>query len=348
VFGSIDYAISRSVQARVELRATREHRSLDNQLANFRPGFGNAISSRDFGDITPRLSVQYQPSDSWSAYVSAAKGSQSGGINPVPGLLPSEQTYKPESNWTYELSSQYASVDGSFDVHATAYYIDWTDMQLQGFPNSPGITGLITRNTAGLYTRGLEISLNVRPLPWLQTNVDMSYSNPRFRAGSDDPGSRRFCGLNGTNSTSTFCTIGPAREGTVAGVVLVPYIDGNLPPRSPQTMWHFAAILEAPPLRGKHQLVFRIDANGQDDVFDRAIDGAHFGSRALLDARIDYAVGNWSFTLWGRNLGNEQYVRALSSRGQVFFPTTPRPLDMIYGDGRRFGFSVAHAPGDVN
>jgi len=348
VFGSIDYRISSSVRSRVELRATRERRGLDNQLANFRPGFGDTISSQDFDDVTPRLSFQYEPSDSWRAYFSAAKGSQSGGINPVPGLLPSEQAYKPESNWTYELSSRYTSAGGGFDVRATAYYIDWTDMQLLGFPDSPGVVSLITRNTAGLFTRGLEISLDAAPASWVRTEIDLSYSDARFRAGSDDPGSRRFCGLSGANSTSTFCTIGPAREGSVAGQVLVPYIDGNRPPRSPRKMWHLGVILVTPPLRGNHPVVFRIDANGQDDVFDRAVDGLHFGARTLLDARIDYDIGKWSLTLWGRNLGNVQYVRALSSRGQVFYPTSPRPFDMIYGDGRRFGLSVAFKHGSTS
>ncbi len=342
LFGSADYLLTRDMKVRAELRATRERRTLDNRIANFAPGFGTAIEPQYFNDVTPRFTLQYLPGDEFGAWASAAKGSQSGGINPIPGLPPDEQTYDPEYNWTYELGVRYRSSAREFGLGATLYYIDWQDTQLLGFPDTPGITNLITRNTKGLYTRGFEVSLDARLLPMLRTEFDLSYSDPAFRAGSDDPGSRRFCGISGTNETSTFCTVGPARSGSVAGNLVVPYIDGNLPARTPHRMWHVATVLE-PPLPSDRRLVLRVDANGQDDVFDRAIDGARFGSRVLLDARISYAFGNWSVSLWGRNLGNESYIRAVASRGQAYFPTTPRPLDMIYGEHRRFGLTVSFA-----
>ena len=342
VFGTADFLLTQSVRARAELRFTRERRTLDNVIANFAPGFGTAIEPQYFDDVTPRFTVQYLPAESFAAWISAAKGSQSGGINPLPGLVPDEQVYAPEYNWTYELGIRYRSAEGDLGIGATAYYIDWRDTQLLGFPDSPGIANLITRNTRGLTTPGIELSMDARLRPMLRAELDLSFTEPAFRAGSDDPGSRRFCGISGTNETSTFCTVGPARSGSVAGLLTVPYIDGNLPARTPRRMWHVAAVLE-PPLRSDRRLVFRVDANGQDDVFDRAIDGARFGGRTLFDARISYASGNWSVSLWGRNLGNESYIRAVASRGQVYFPTTPRPLDMLYGERRRFGLTVSYA-----
>ena len=339
LFGTVDYLLTRNIRARAELRFTRERRTLDNRIANFGPGFGTAIQPQYFDDITPRITLQYLPVESFGAWVSAAKGSQSGGINPVPGLLPDEQVYRPEYNWTYELGILYRSTDHVLGLRGTLFYIDWRNTQLLGFPDTPGISNLITRNTKGLHTPGFELSLDARLHPILRLEADLAYTDPSFRSGSDDPGSRRFCGIFATNSTSTFCTIGPARVGGLAGIVLVPYIDGNLPARTPRTMWHVAAVLESP-ARMDHRLVFRVDANGQDDVFDRAIDGARFGSRVLLDMRIAYEFGDWSIALWGRNLGDARFIRAVASRGQVFFPTTPRPLDMIYGERQRYGLSI--------
>ncbi|MDH4125263.1 MAG: TonB-dependent receptor [Gammaproteobacteria bacterium] len=341
VFASFDYALSAKTRARAELRATRERRELDNQIANFLPGFGKSIPAEDFDDLTPRFSLQFAPAETWSGYLSAAKGSQSGGINPVPGLSPDEQAFDPEYNWTYELSGRYLSTQYDFETQITLYYVDWRDAQMFGFPDTPGITNLITRNTKGIITRGMEVSLRAPLLRSVRAELDYSYTDPEFRAGSDDPGSRRFCGLNATSTMSTFCTVGPAREGSATA--LVPYVDGNLPHRTPQSMWHAALVYELARLPGDRRLTFRVDANGQDDVFDRAINGARFGSRTLLDARLSYVFDNWSVALWGRNLGDERYVRALASRGQVFFPTTPRPLDMIYSDGRRIGLSISFA-----
>jgi iron complex outermembrane receptor protein len=341
LFGAIDYALTARVRTRAELRVTRERREVENQLANFMPGFGNSLGPQDFDDITPRFTVQYAPSESWSGYVAAAKGSKSGGINPLPGLLPQEQGFDPEYNWTYEISARYRDDKRGLSLQTTMYYIDWRNAQMLGFSDTPGILNLITRNTRGIDTRGLEFSLDARLAPTLRTELDLSFADPAFRAGSDDPGSRRFCGITATNTTSTFCTIGPSRSGSVTA--LVPYVDGNLPPRTPQKMWHAAMILEAPLQRGEQSLIFRLDANGQDDIFDRAIGGIKFGSRKLVDAQLSYGFGNWSVAVWGRNLTNQHYVRALASRGQVYFPTSPRPLDMIYGDSRRFGLSISYA-----
>lgn len=146
-----------------------------------------------------------------------AKGSQSGGINPVPDLLPHEQSYDPEYNWTYEISGRYQDGERRFGVQTTMYYIDWRDTQLPGFPDTPAVLNLITQNTNGIYTHGVEFALDARLLPMLFTELDLSYTDPAFRGGSDDPGSRRFCGISNTNSTSTLCTVGPARSGNVVG-----------------------------------------------------------------------------------------------------------------------------------
>jgi iron complex outermembrane receptor protein len=142
--------------------------------------------------------------------------------------------------------------------------------------------------------------------------------------------------LSGTNVTSTLCTIGPARE---SGIGLVPYIDGNVAARTPRRMWH-AGVEYSLPLSAAGRISVRLDLNGQDDVFERAINGARFGERTLLDARLAYEADGWSIALWGRNLGDAQYVRAASSRGQVYFPSTPRPLDLLFGDPRRIGLTV--------
>jgi outer membrane receptor protein involved in Fe transport len=52
------------------------------------------------------------------------------------------------------------------------------------------------------------------------------------------------------------------------------------------------------------------------------------------------ARGAWSVDLWGSNLTDASYIRAVASRPAVYFPTTQRPQDLLYGDGRRFGLGL--------
>jgi outer membrane receptor protein involved in Fe transport len=75
-------------------------------------------------------------------------------------------------------------------------------------------------------------------------------------------------------------------------------------------------------------------------VYERQIDGASFGARTLVDARIGVTRDDWSAELWGTNLTDKSYVRASFARFPVFYPTQPRPIDNLYADGRRLGFTV--------
>ena len=84
----------------------------------------------------------------------------------------------------------------------------------------------------------------------------------------------------------------------------------------------------------------RVGASYQGPVFVRPIDGAYDGERTLVNARIGVSRSDWSLELWGSNLTDVNYIRAVASRPAVYFPTTQRPQDLLYGDGRRFGLGL--------
>ncbi len=342
VFGAITYRPTPELGLRVEARTTWEHQEIDNVTANFAPGFGTSIPAQDFSDTTPRFSIDYAPTSNWFLYASAAKGSRSGGINTVPGLLPDEQAYDPEYNWTYELSGRYRDAGQRWLGRLTLYHIDWRDTQITGFSNTPGITNLITRNTAGVNTNGIELMAQARLTDRLTLQGAYSYTDPEFTAGSDDPGSSQFCGLRGGNTTSSFCTVGPPRSGDAPPGTLVPYVDGNMPQRTPQTQWQLGLRGDSLAVVGGWHAEGGVDLSYQGDVYDRAINGALFGERTLLSARAALVRGPWAVELWGTNLTDERYIRAVSTRGAAYYPVAPRPLDLVYGEGRRVGLTLRY------
>ncbi len=331
VFGSIDYRPADRWALRAEGRATRQY------LEIARSG----VPSQRFTDTTPRFSVQYEPADDAMLYVSAAKGSRAGGINSTTGLAPNEQTFAAEYNWTYELGGRIQR--SRWSVDATLYYIDWQDTQLLGFPLTPGINTLITRNTAGVTTAGIELAFRAQLHERLGLRAAYSHAASEFYEGSDDPGSSAFCGLRGTNITSTFCRVGPSRSGNAPSGTYVPYIDDNALPRAPADQWALTLQGDLTPGGADWRLTSSVDAGYQSDVYDRAINGAQFGERTLVSARVSWLRGPWMLELWGSNLTDEQYVRGVSSRGAPFYPVSPRPLDLVYGDGRRLGLTLRYA-----
>ncbi len=342
IFGALDYRLSGQVGLRAELRSTWERVSLDSRYANFTPSFGKSVPTQRFSDVTPRFSIDYQPVASALVYASAAKGSRSGGINPIPDLLSQEQTYQPEYNWTYEIGGRYRDPDERWSGGATLYYIDWHDTQLLGYPQTPGVSNLITRNTAGVNTQGIEITLASRLHPLLTLQGAFSYADPEFKSGSDDPGSSPFCGLSASNQVSSFCRVGPARSPNSPPGTYVPYIDGNQLQRAPREQWQVGLRSDLPATSSNWLVSAAMDVSYQGDVYDRAINGAKYGERTLLSGRIGASRGPWTVELWGTNLTDENYVRAVSSRGPAYYPVSPRPLDLVYGEGRRIGLTLRY------
>ncbi len=340
-FGVLELPFADRAHARVELRVSRETQQLDSRYANFQIDDSPDFPQINFTVVTPRFALDYRPADNWYAYGSLARGARAGGINPVPGLTAEERQYGPEYNWTTELGVRHQSESFVQEWQATVYRIDWQDTQILGVASSPGVNSLIIDNTAGLTTLGLEAQLHLRLGERLQASISYSYADPRFDKGSDDAGSRVFCGLTAKPPGSSFCQFGPPRTPSNGNIALVPYLDDNLAQRVARNSW--STTLQALPIALAGDWRLRADAtfSYQDNVYERPIDGASYGSRGLLSARISLQRGPWRAELWGRNLTNDSYIRAVASRGQVFYPSLPRPLDLLYGDGRRVGLTVS-------
>jgi iron complex outermembrane receptor protein len=290
--------------------------------------------------LLPRLSVELQPSESWYGYVSLARGARSGGINALSSLSEEERGYDPEYNWTSELGIRYRGTGLVSSLQSTIYRIDWTNTQITGVAATPGVSTLITRNTAGITTHGIETQLTLRLGRHFNGSASFSWTDPRFDVGSDDAGSRAFCGLTVAPPSSTFCTFGPSRENDDGNPLLVPYLDDNRGARAPSRMFNIGLQASPRTIAGNWQLGAEANFGYQDSVYERPINGAMYGSRTLLAARAFLERGNWNIALWGTNLTDDSFARVASSRGGAFYPSLPRPIDLLYNEGRRVGLTV--------
>jgi iron complex outermembrane recepter protein len=318
VFAGIDYRFT----ARSELHG------------ELRQGIGQ------FAVTTPRLSLDYRPGDAGVLWVSVARGGNAGGSNHDPRLVPSEQNYGPESEWTYEAGFRLHAASVPIDLSATAFYNDWRNAQIPGPSNSPGVDSTIVRNIRGISTPGFEFLATIPVIGSLSAQLAYTYDRPRFKAGSEDYGGSRFCGVTPDSTSSNFCTIGPSRVLAPGRTFPVPYVDGNTVQRAPEQQW--TAALNFEPMRTWQGLngFIRLAAEHQGRVFVRPVDGAYDGARTLLNCRVGMGRGLWTAQLWGTNLTDANYIRAVASRSRAYFPTLVQPQDLIYGDGRRFGVDL--------
>ncbi|MEO8307288.1 MAG: TonB-dependent receptor [Pseudomonadota bacterium] len=340
-FGMLDVPLSERSHLRMELRSSRETQQLDSRYANYVPNTEPDPPQINFTVLTPRVSLDLRPAANWYAYASVARGARAGGANTTPGLVEEEKQYDPEYNWTTELGIRHQT--GAFidSWQVTIYRIDWQDTQILGVSTSPGVNALITGNTAGLTTLGVEAQIHLRFGNRVRGSIAYSHADPRFNQGSDDAGSRPFCGLTAKPPSSNFCNYGPPRTASNGTIPLVPYLDDNLAARTPRDSWSMTLQTLPITIRGAWQLSADATFSYQDNVYERPIDGASYGARELLSARVVLQRGQWRAELWGRNLADYSYIRAAASRGQAFYPSLPRPLDLLYGEGQRVGLTVS-------
>ncbi|WP_176594122.1 TonB-dependent receptor [Sphingobium sp. EM0848] len=336
LFATADYHLSEPLRLRAEVRISWERVRIDSRIANFGTSSGTGAEARNFHYVTPRIGVDYRPKEGWLAFLSYARGARSGGINAVPNLLPSERTFEPETNWTAEMGVKYAGTGFIQSLRTTVYDINWHNSQILGLSSSPGVNTLIQRNTTGIHTQGVEIDAELAPAPWLRWDVAYSFTNPRFKAGSEDPGSSAFCGLSLGVTTSSFCSLRPS---LINSGQLVPDISGNRVFRAARTSWTSGLAL-SPAFGRRYGLRLRLSASHQGNVYERAINGLYYGERTLVDGGISCSFGAVSVELWGTNLGNDHYIRVAAGRPPTFYLGIPRPIDLIVGEGRRIGLTL--------
>jgi iron complex outermembrane receptor protein len=339
---ALDWWPTAALAVRAEFRQTLERFSTRGITAGFVPNTAPPPPTQHFSFSDPRLSVDYAWSESLHTWLSAARGSRSGGINNIPGLDPSEQSFEPEFNWTYELGLRYAAQGVLRSLAITGYYIDWQNTQIGTWSATPGVFDFITLNAPGVTTHGIETSVALQPTPWLRAELDYSRVDARFRAGTDYPGVTAYCGLSPTSSESNICTIGPPRQPAPSGFDLVPWVDGNTLARVPRSSWHVAFMIDPVPDVAGWRIGLRTDLSYQDNMYENQIESLGFGCRTLVDARLSATRGAWTVELWGRNLTDERYIRSAFENNPALFLTMPVPIDSLYGDGRRYGITVRY------
>src|SRR3546814_20096716 len=104
-FASVDLNLTDQFIVSAEGRYNWEDKQIDNSFLSAAPGgVGSGLEKANSKHFTPRVILQYRPSDDMSPYLSEAKGTKSGGINAGvsvldtpdnPTILPEQGTYKP-------------------------------------------------------------------------------------------------------------------------------------------------------------------------------------------------------------------------------------------------------------
>jgi iron complex outermembrane receptor protein len=180
LYASADYRFLDQFTLTLEGRYTWERKRdtvLENNYGSDAGTLGDYTNNFEY--FSPRAILEYEPTDSLNFYLSAAQGTKSGGANPE-AVDPSELEYDAESNWTYELGAKGRFLDGTLQVAAAIYHIDWTDQQLLVFATGVTPATSITGNIGESQVDGFEVGARWEPLSWLAIDASYNYNDARY------------------------------------------------------------------------------------------------------------------------------------------------------------------------
>jgi outer membrane receptor protein involved in Fe transport len=135
-------------------------------------------------DYTPRISVSYKPTSAMNIYATVSKGYRFGLTNYNSGANGGTPlAYKSDVLWNYELGVKTTLLGGRGSFNTTAYYINWSDIQLS-FRNANGQAYVTNAGDARSY--GIESEFQFRPSPAFEMNAAASLG--RSELTKDNPG----------------------------------------------------------------------------------------------------------------------------------------------------------------
>jgi iron complex outermembrane recepter protein len=190
-FGEADYRITQALKLSAGLRVSRDEFNFQNyQAGPFNTGTTQADNSHTSTPITPKGTLSYQLTQKTLVYASAAKGYRIGGGNaelPVSlcdaalgaiGLHSAPQTYAPDSLWSYEIGAKGALLDGRLRYSASAFYIDWRQIQQPVSLTQCGFK--YVDNLGGAKSRGADLQWQMQLIGGLTLSGTLSYDDAKY------------------------------------------------------------------------------------------------------------------------------------------------------------------------
>ena len=116
-------------------------------------------SSKDFTQVTPKFTLQYQTTEDNLYYASITRGYKPGGFNKSFSTA-DQRSYEPEYSWNYEVGASINLLNNLVTVSADLFYIDWRHMQITS--TIAGV-GNITTNAGHTDSKGAELNIVARP-----------------------------------------------------------------------------------------------------------------------------------------------------------------------------------------
>ncbi len=291
LFGQATYPLGDQIRITVGARYSYDDKEMDRVSSTvgavdpavnpFVNGGGfTAAASDSWSSFDPTLSIDYQLGDDVLLYASYREGYKSGGFQtePVVDSAIAEKVFDPEEIQSFEVGAKSTWFDNRFEANVAVFHNNYDSLQVFTVGTSAtGAFSALIDNAAEATAEGVELDLAVALSSDFIVRANYAYLDSKF----DDfvKGSEDFSGVRTARSPENTLNIsGDYSISLASGDVLSIYVT--------------AAYTDD----------YKTDST-IPDPFDR------LESRTVVDANISYETtdGAWRFSLWGKNLTDEEY-----------------------------------------
>lgn len=254
-------------------------------------------STREFEAFLPKLGVTFDWSDDISYSFIVQRGYRSGGSS-VNVARSTVVPYDPEYTWNYELAFRSELLDGAMTLNANAFYVDWTDQQVNV---NLGLNEFDyqTENAGASHLYGFEISLNHRVSDSFDWYAAVGHTQTEF---------------------DEFLIYEPGNPvGTDVSGSAFPYA----------AEWTLSA---GGTYRWANGFMLNANASYRSDVFtDIDVDQSlwEVGARTIVNGKFGYESERWGAFVFGNNLLDEEYVQYQRIADPLAVLGDPRVIGVI-------------------
>ncbi|GAB3322899.1 TonB-dependent receptor [Haliea atlantica] len=292
VYAELSYAFNERWKASLGGRYTEEEKTVDSSI--FFPATGGTLPISDLAptnefetdNLSPRVTLSYQPTDTTMLYATYSVGFKSGGLNGRATEVRNFTPYDDAEITSYEVGIKSDLLDQRLRLNVAAFYQELDDWQVQINSIDPNTFTFLSRieNAAGATMTGAELEATLVLSEAFQISGTLGWLDPEY----DNYLSQDFTTLEFID---------------VADLYNFQF--------SPEWTTSVTARYEAQ-VGELGRLLLRLDWSWVDEQYFQVapsplIEG---DSYSLLDARLELAgiMGSpFTLALWGKNLGDEEY-----------------------------------------
>jgi iron complex outermembrane receptor protein len=308
VFGEATWAFREDLRLNLGLRYSYEEKEVfyvDNRF-----GFVNVVDDDDdWNSVTPKIGLDWFWTEDVMFYAGITKGFKSGGFN----LLAVQPSYDEEEVWSYEIGTKGRYLDGRLQLNASAFYYDYDDLQVGKVVQ----LNATIENAAAATIYGAEVELRALLTENFEIDWGLSLLDTEY-----DEFETEDKGQLGAPSVS---------------------LEGNELPRAPNVTSSLSALYNWE-LGGRGNIEIWGNWQYTDDQFFTPFNRANFEqeSYSVLNASLTYrtADGRWAVSVYGDNLGDEDYFTNALESGVPTAGVDPLVPQFFVGAPRTWGVRV--------